>query len=191
MAVTFSFSFSFLLWKNFKLWKVATVRRTPINPVSICQHFTTLALSFFSGYVCVLVHTLLNYSKGAVYVYAPSPYNILVYSIKASMFSYINPSVMIKFRKFNISIVSLPYPQSTSKFSQLPSYGLGKAILFHPASNPGSRISLASFNLRHFQGIQARWFIKCWLVWCFFVIRIGYPWLNQPLNCLILFIFFF
>lgn len=113
---------------------------------------------------CVFVHTPLSYSKGAGYVYAPSPHNILVHSIKASMFSYINPRIMIKFRKFNISIVSLPYPQSTSKFPQLPSYGLGKAILFHPASNPGSRISLASFNLRHFRGIQARWFINCWLV---------------------------
>lgn len=56
VAITFSFSLFFLLWKNFKLWKVATVQRTPINPVSICQHPTTLALSFFSGQVCVCAH---------------------------------------------------------------------------------------------------------------------------------------
>ena len=91
VAITFSLTFFFLLGKNFELWKVATVQRTRINAVSTCQHFTTLALSFFSGYVCALVHTLLNYSKGAVYVYDPSPHNILVYSIKTSMFFYVTP----------------------------------------------------------------------------------------------------
>lgn len=146
MAITF-FSLFFLLWKNFKLWKLQQYKELPST---LYQYANILPRWLYHSSVgrCVCAHPL-SYSKGAGYVYAPSPHNILVHSIKASMFSYINPRIMIKFRKFNISIVSLPYPQSTSKFPQLPQLWF-KAILFHPASNPGSRISLASLILKTF-----------------------------------------
>lgn len=90
VAITFSFSLFFLLWKNFKLWKVATVQRTPHQP---CINMPTFYHAGFiilqwAGAFCA--HPL-SYSKGAGYVYAPSPHNILVHSIKASMFFTLTP----------------------------------------------------------------------------------------------------